>query len=105
MPRHIRKGDQVIVTAGKDRGRIGTVLRVIPKDSKVVVQGINVKKRHMRPTQTNPQGGIIDKEMPLHWSNVSPAVDGKPSRVRFQTKDGKKVRVAVRGGGQIGQAL
>ena len=102
MARHIIKGDTVIVTAGGDRGRQGTVLRVIPDEDRVIVQGINVRKRHIKPTQVNPQGGIIQKEMPIHISNVSPVVDGKPTRVRFETKaDGSKVRVAVRGGQEL----
>ncbi len=99
MPRHIRKGDTVIVTAGNDKGLTGEVLRVITQESRVVVQGVNVRSKHMKPTQDRPQGGILRREMPIHISNVSPVVDGKPSRVRFVIKpDGSKVRVAVRGG-------
>lgn len=101
--RHVRRGDQVVVTAGSDRGKTGEVIQVIPKKDQVVVQGINVRTKHMKPTQLNPQGGIITKEMPIHISNVSPAVDGKPSRVRFENRqDGSKVRVAVRGGKELG---
>jgi large subunit ribosomal protein L24 len=97
MPRHVCKGDTVIVTAGNDKGTVGEVIRVIPADDRVVVQGVNVRSKHIKPSQRNPQGGIIQKEMPIHWSNVSPVVDGKPSRVRFQTADdGAKTRVAVR---------
>ncbi|HWB19590.1 MAG TPA: 50S ribosomal protein L24 [Phycisphaerales bacterium] len=99
MARHIRKGDLVMVTSGNFRGATGEVLRVIPKSSRVVVQGVNVRAKHLRPTQTNPQGGIIRREMPIHWSNVSPVVDGKPTRVRFTTSNkGEKSRVAARGG-------
>jgi large subunit ribosomal protein L24 len=88
----------VSVTAGADKGRTGKVLRVID-DEKVIVQGINVRKKHVRPTQSSPQGGVIEKEMPIHISNVSPVVDGKPTRVRFEIRpDGSKVRVAVRNG-------
>ena len=102
MASHVRKGDTVIVTAGNDRGTIGEVLRVIPKDDRVVVQGVNIRTKHVKPTQQNPQGGLLRQEMPIHISNVSPAVDGKPSRVRFETKkDGSKVRVAVRGGKEL----
>ena len=98
MARHVKKGDQVIITAGNDRGRTGEILSVDAEGDRVVVSGINVRKRHLKPTQTRPQGGIIEQEMPIHISNVSPVVDGKASRVRFQTKeDGSKVRVAVRG--------
>jgi large subunit ribosomal protein L24 len=75
------------------------VLRVLPGATRVVVQGVNVRTKHLRPTQANPQGGIVHREMPIHISNVSPVVDGKPTRVRFETKpDGSKVRVAARGG-------
>ncbi len=99
MARHIRKGDMVIVTAGNDRGVTGEVLRVIPKTDRVVVQGINVRSKHLKPSQASPQGGIVRREMPIHISNVSPVVDGKPTRVRFEVrKDGSKARVAVRGG-------
>ncbi len=103
MASHVRKGDTVIVTAGHDRGTIGEVLRVIPKDDRVVVQGVNIRTKHVKPTQQNPQGGLLRQEMPIHISNVSPAVDGKASRVRFETKaDGSKVRVAVRNGEELG---
>ncbi len=98
MARHVRKGDQVIVTAGNDRGVTGEVLRMVAPD-RVVVQGVNVRAKHLKPSQTSPQGGILRREMPIHISNVSPVVDGKPTRVRFTIKpDGSKVRVAVRGG-------
>ncbi len=99
MARHIRKGDMVIVTAGNDRGVTGEVLRVIPKTDRVVVQGINVRSKHLKPSQASPQGGIVRREMPIHISNVSPVVAGKPTRVRFEVrKDGSTARVAVRGG-------
>ena len=102
MARHIRKGDMVIITAGNDRGATGEVLRVIPKTSRVVVQGINVRSKHLKPTQANPQGGIVRREMPVHISNVSPIADGKPTRVRWETRDdGTKVRIAVRGGKEL----
>jgi large subunit ribosomal protein L24 len=99
MPLHVRKGDQVMVRAGNDRGRVGEVLRVIPTESRVVVQGVNIRVKHVKPSQRNPQGGLVRREMPIHISNVSPVVDGKPTRVRFQSKPGGgKVRVAARGG-------
>ena len=105
MPRHIRKGDMVIVTAGSDKGRQGRVLRVITDKDRVVVEGINVHRKH-RPRQNNPQGGAVDRELPIHISNVSPVVDGKPTRVRFENrKDGSKVRVAAKGGAQLGPEL
>ena len=97
----IKKGDSVVVRSGKDKGRTGTVLQVLPKEDKVVVAGVNIAARHRKPTQENPQGGIDRREAPLHISKVGIAVDGKPTRVRFETKDGKKVRVAVKSGETI----
>lgn len=106
MARHIRKGDLVFIRTGDDRGRTGKIMRVIPDNDQVVVEGINVRKKHVKPTQANPQGGLIEKEMPIHISNVSPVADGKPTRVRFQTKpDGSKIRVAVVNGEQLGPEL
>ncbi|MCT2559134.1 50S ribosomal protein L24 [Tsuneonella sp. YG55] len=100
----IKKGDSVVVLSGKDKGRTGTVQAVMPKDAKVLVDGINVIVRHRKPTQTNPQGGIDRTPAPLHISKVALAdpKDGKPTRVRFETnKDGRKVRVAVKSGETI----
>jgi large subunit ribosomal protein L24 len=99
----IKKGDHVIVLSGKDKGRTGTVTRVLPKDGKVVVDGLNVAARHRKPSQTNPQGGIDRAPAPMHISKVAIATaDGKPTRVRFETgKDGKKSRVAVKTGETI----
>ena len=95
----IRKGDKVVVLSGKDKGKTGEVVRSIPKESKVVVSGVNVHARHRKPTQVNPQGGIERKEAPLHVSKVAIATgDGKPTRVRFEEREGKKVRVAVKSG-------
>ena len=103
MPSHVRSGDTVVVTSGDDKGRTGQVVKVIPKRSLVVVQGINVQTKHLRPSQQSPQGGIITKEMPIHISKVSPVVDGKPTRVRFVNRpDGSKARVAARGGSELG---
>ena len=97
MARHVRKGDTVMVTAGNDRGATGEVLRILTKKDRVIVKGVNIRSKHLKPTQVNPQGGIVRREMPIHISNVSPVVDGKPTRVRFETKkDGSKVRVAAR---------
>lgn len=96
----IRKGDKVVVLAGKDKGRTGEVLRMLPKDDKAVVRGVNVVRRHQRQTQSQ-EGGIISKEAPVHISNIAIAdpKDGKPTRVGFRVeKDGKKVRVAKRSG-------
>ena len=97
----IKKGDTVFVRSGKDKGRTGTVLQVFPKDGKIVVSGVNVAARHRKPTQANPQGGIDRFEAPMAISKVGVAVDGKASRVRFEVKDGKKVRVAVKTGETI----
>ena len=99
----IKKGDSVVVRSGKDKGRSGTVLQVLPKDGKVVVSGVNGAVRHRKPTQVNPQGGIERREAPMAISKVSLAdpKDGKPTRVRFEVKDGKKVRVAVKSGETI----
>jgi large subunit ribosomal protein L24 len=95
----IRKGDRVVVLSGKDKGRTGDVVKAMPKEGKVLVSGINVHARHTKPSQTNPQGGIERKEAPLHVSKVAIATgDGKPSRVRFEMRDGKKVRVAAKTG-------
>ena len=95
MAAKIKKGDRVVVLTGKDKGRQGEVLRVIPKESRVVVQGLNMVQRHTRPTQFDPQGGIKNKEAPLHVSNVA-IVDskGKATRVGFREEAGKKVRFA-----------
>jgi large subunit ribosomal protein L24 len=97
----IKKGDSVVVRSGKDKGRTGTVLQVMPKDGKVLVSGVNVATRHKKPTQADPQGGIERREAPMAISKVAFAVDGKPSRVRFETRDGNKVRVAVKSGETI----
>ncbi len=95
----IKKGDSVVVLSGKDKGRTGTVTRVLPKAGKVVVDGINVAARHRKPSQGNPQGGIERSEAPLQISKVAIAgADGKPTRVRFEERDGKKVRVAAKSG-------
>jgi large subunit ribosomal protein L24 len=100
----IRKGDSVVVLSGKDKGRTGTVVRVLPKDGKVVVEGINVAARHRKPSQANPQGGIDRSPAPMAICKVAIAdpKGGKPTRVRFETKkDGTKVRVAVKSGETI----
>ncbi len=106
MARHVRKGDNVIVTAGSSKGKQGKILRVVTEKDQVVVEGVNVRTKHVKPSQTNPQGGVVHKEMPIHISNVSPAAAGKPTRVRFVTKDdGSKIRVAASTGEQLGPDL
>ncbi|MEP0390690.1 MAG: 50S ribosomal protein L24 [Erythrobacter sp.] len=99
----IKKGDEVVVLSGKDKGRKGTVSQVMPKDGKVIVEGVNVATRHRKPSQTNPQGGIERFPAPMDISKVAVAdpKDGSPTRVRFEEKDGKKVRVAVKSGETI----
>ena len=96
----IRKGDQVVILSGKDKGKTGEVVRAMPKENKVIVSGINVHARHRKPSQTNPQGGIERKEAPLHVSKVAIAdpKTGAATRVRFEERDGKKVRVAAKSG-------
>ena len=95
MAAKIRKGDPVVVLAGKDKGRTGTVTKVFPKEQRVLVAGINMVQRHTRPSQGDPQGGIKNKEAPIHLSNVA-VVDskGKPTRVGFRVDGDKKVRIA-----------
>ena len=99
----IKKGDQVIVLSGQDKGRTGEVTRAMPKEGKVIVSGVNVAVRHVKPSQADPQGGLQRSEAPLHISKVAHVTkDGKPTRIRFETgKDGKKVRVAVKSGEKI----
>ena len=95
MAAKIKKGDRVMVLTGKDKGRQGNVLKVLPKDERVVVEGLNMVQRHTRPTQMDPQGGIKNKEASLHLSNVA-VVDskGKATRVGFRMEGDKKVRFA-----------
>ena len=99
----IRKGDKVIVLSGKDKGKTGEIVSASPKDSKVVVSGVNIATRHKKATQENPQGGLERREAPMHVSKVAiiDPRDGKATRVRFDTADGKKVRVAARSGEKI----
>ena len=100
----IKKGDSVVVRSGKDKGRSGTVLQVMPKDGKVLVAGVNVAARHRKPSQANPQGGMDRREAPMAISKVGLAdpKSGKATRVRFETaKDGTKTRVAVKSGEKI----
>jgi large subunit ribosomal protein L24 len=95
MAAKIKKGDQVMILTGKDKGRQGAVLQVLPKEQRVLVSGLNMVQRHTRPSQLDPQGGIKHKEASLHLSNVA-VVDsaGKPTRVGFRVDGDKKVRFA-----------
>jgi len=100
MAMHIKKGDMVEITTGDHKGATGKVLRVIPKDNKVVVQGHNMAKKHVRPSRKNPQGGRINVEQPIHISNVLPInpKSSKGSRVHYQVNDdGSKKRLAADG--------
>ena len=100
MALKIKKGDKVVVLSGKDKGRHGEVVKSMPKEGKVVVAGVNIAVRHRKPSQANPQGGLERSEAPLHVSKVAieDPKTGKPTRVRFEERDGKKVRVAVKSG-------
>ena len=100
MAARIRKGDRVVVLAGRDKGRNGEVLKVLPAENKAIVQGVNSVRRHQKQTQTE-QGGIVSKELPVDMSNLAleDPKDGKPTRVGFKVlNDGKKVRFAKRSG-------
>ena len=98
----IRKGDKVVVLTGKDKGRTGEVVQVMPKEDRAVVKGVNLVKRHQRQTQSQ-EAGIITKEASIHLSNLAIAdpKDGKPTRVGFKIEGDKKVRVAKRSGVSI----
>ena len=101
---HVRKGDLVIVTSGAYKGKKGKIARILREDDRVVVEGVNLIKRHMRPTPKMQTGGIVEKEAPIHVSNVM-LVDGKsdkPTRVRFgEDKEGKKTRIAAKSGATL----
>jgi len=105
MPRmHVKKNDTVIVISGKDKGKKGRVLAAFPRENRVLVEGVNMIKRHTRPNPKNPQGGIIEREAPIHASNVM-LVDpktGLPTRIGYKVlENGRKVRIAKRSGAQI----
>jgi large subunit ribosomal protein L24 len=100
MPLHVKKGDKVQVISGKDKGKQGVILEAYPKLNRVLVEGVNVVKKHAKPSQANPQGGILSQEAPIHASNVMPLdpKTGVPTRVGYKEVDGKKVRVAKKSG-------
>ena len=104
MARHIKTGDTVIVTGGADKGKTGKVLRIITDKDRVVVEGINRVWKHVRPNQRNPQGGRIQKDAPIHLSNVMPLdpTSGKGTRVKFEERNGRKHRIAVASGTDLG---
>ena len=97
----IKKNDMVQIIAGKDKGKSGKVLSIDTKKSTVKVEGCNMQQKHQKPSQLNPDGGIISQEGSIHISNVMLLVGGKPTRVGFEVKDGKKVRVAKKTGKAI----
>jgi large subunit ribosomal protein L24 len=105
MARHIKSGDTVVVIAGADRGKTGKVLRVVTGKNRVVVEGINRVWKHVKPSRQNPQGGRIQKDAPIHLSNVMPVdpTSGKGTRVKFEVKDGHKHRVAIASGTDLGR--
>ena len=97
---HVRKGDNVKVLSGKDKGKQGTILEANPQKERVLVEGVNMVKIHAKPSQDNPQGGILNQEAPIHVSNVM-LIDpksGEPTRVGYEVKDGKKIRIAKKSG-------
>ena len=97
----IKKGDTVKIIAGKDKGKEGKVILVDAKSSRVVVEGLNIVKRHSKPSTANQKGGIVSKEAPIHISNVALVVNGETTKVGFEIKDGKKVRIAKKTGEEI----
>ena len=103
---HVKKGDTVLVLSGNDKGKEGKVLKVFPEKDRVIVEKINMIKRHQRPNQINPQGGLVEKEAPIHVSNVMPwsDQDGKGVRVRMGEEKGKKVRVSATSGAVLAAA-
>lgn len=104
MPKlKIKKGDTVVVLTGKNKGTTGEVLSVNPREAKVIVKGVNVVGRNQKPSQANPEGGVIRKEMPLHVSNVAIAdpKDGKPTRIGFKVENDTKIRIARKSGETI----
>jgi large subunit ribosomal protein L24 len=98
----LKKGDTVVVLKGKDRGKEGVVMRVLPGENKVIVEGVNVAKKHQKATRATMQAGIIDKDMPIEASNVAIVSRGKPSRIGYRIEGGKKVRIAVKTGEVLG---
>jgi len=98
----LRKGDTVIVISGKDKGKEGVFSHVMPSSNKVIVDGVNVAKKHQKPRKANEQGGVIDRDMPIEASNVMLVHKGKPTRIGFKVKaDGSKVRIARTTGEEI----
>ena len=103
MPARIRKGDTVVVLAGKDRGKTGEVIEVRPQEQRVLVQGLNMMKRHTKPRPPNEPGGVIERPAPIHISNVAliDPKDKRPTRVRIEVRGGERVRVSARSGEKL----
>lgn len=102
---HVKEGDNVKVISGKDKGKEGKILQAYPSQFRVLVEGINMIKKHAKPSQSNPQGGILNQEAPIHVSNVMPIdpQSGEPTRVGYKEEDGKKVRIAKKSGQSLDQ--
>ena len=97
---HVKKGDKVKVITGKDKGKTGTILKAMPKENRVIVEGVNVVTKHVKPSQQDPEGGIVTREAPIHVSNVA-IYDSKAkttTKVKYEVVDGKKVRIAKKSG-------
>ncbi|MFX3674646.1 MAG: 50S ribosomal protein L24 [Paenisporosarcina sp.] len=100
---HVKKGDKVMVISGKEKGKTGTIIAAFPKKDRVLVEGLNIVKKHMKPNQASPQGGIVNQEASIHVSNVM-LIDpksGEPTRVGYKVEDGKKIRIAKKSGESI----
>ncbi len=100
MPARIRKGDRVVLLSGKDKGKSGVVIEVRPREGRVLIEGVNIMKRHTKPRPPNEPGGVIERPAPVHLSNVSliDPKDPRPTRVRIPEIDGRRVRVSARSG-------
>jgi large subunit ribosomal protein L24 len=103
MPARIRKGDRVVAISGKDKGKSGVVMEVRPAEQRVIVEGLNIIKRHTKPRPPNEPGGVIERPAPMHWSNVAliDPKDNRPTRVRMGEVDGRIVRVSARSGEKL----
>ncbi|WP_298788709.1 50S ribosomal protein L24 [uncultured Marinococcus sp.] len=97
---HVKQGEKVKVISGKDKGKEGVILKAMPAQARVIVEGVNIVKKHAKPSQENPQGGILNQEAAIHVSNVMPLdpKSGEPTRVGHKVENGKKVRVAKKSG-------
>jgi large subunit ribosomal protein L24 len=103
VPARIRKGDRVVLLSGKDKGKSGIVLEVRPREQRVLIEGVNIMKRHTKPRPPDEPGGVIERPAPVHMSNVAhiDPKDQRPTRVRIQEIDGRRVRVAARSGEKL----